>query len=907
MAIVNAPGVSANLYYGVATSAGAADGSTIIDTSLSTPFTADDVIDGHTVRILTSSIASLVGQEREIHDFDYGTTTMGFSLPFTSQVPAGTTYSIVRSRPSSAGSPGPSPEPEIEEPGWQLSDFDNFDVADASADTVRWSSEYISAGAADGSADINTTTSNKLYANITAAAVAAAEYGVRRLQLTQGTKWFTKVDCATTVTSENANYVWAGLSVSRGIAWDASNYIRIYKRKSNAVEGIAVESNIAGGGVTTTTILSTTQTDIAFKIERIGNIWRTYYSLTNAPRHRWVLAKEIEDATDSMTDDCSIYLSVYDAEDAAGQQITCNFDKWELYHTLGTLESIFSAVSLKGGALAFIGYCPVGMAASTTAIVTNLVGFGNDVFNTGYQMIVLRNNNSLAAAPEMEMRDITDYVSATGTFTTAAFSSNVEASDVVLVIHNSVASKAVVYGIADAGSTATTIRDAARTEVDDYWNSMTIVMLSGDSKFQARAINDFVAATDDIQVHIAFTNAIAAGDVYCILSQCFPVPGMDETSNTIFPEVIGNKTDTSSNVEAATDSLVSYAKGALTRGMVLLRGICSNVGGSTTAILCGDLRGFGDDFFNSRFYMQVLLNANSAGNAPEGEIRQITDYASAGFTFTTNAFSANVEANDILLIWHESAIAIGQNNADNIFSSSSVVPNADGSVLERLEDMMVKLVSGRLETLPSHGEFWIDEAGIPAQYWSSATTATGTVARDATEAGYMKVLVNCPAAVDTAKLYSVQRWRVSPGDFGTNTIQRKTFLEFELKTGTLANLDNAIVFLGFGDGQGDIRSTAGIIGFIFAADAITAVTDAAGVETTTDVSAGITVTNYNKYRIEVYAGGVKFYVNETLVATHVTNLSDGMKYINYSCGAEAATGATSLSVPDSRAWYQDEV
>jgi len=91
------------------------------------------------------------------------------------------------------------------------------------------------------------------------------------------------------------------------------------------------------------------------------------------------------------------------------------------------------------------------------------------------------------------------------------------------------------------------------------------------------------------------------------------------------------------------------------------------------------------------------------------------------------------------------------------------------------------------------------------------------------------------------------------------------------------------------------------------ADVLTAVTDAAGVETTTDVSAGITITNYNKLKIEIYSGGVKFYINETLVATHSTDISDYMRYINNYIKAEAATGATSLSVGPIRIYYQDEI
>ncbi len=332
-------------YYGTSTGAGSADGSTIVDTGLAAVFTVDDQCIGATVRIIDCTTASLEGQEREIYDYDFGASVLYFDTPFTSQVPINTTYEILRDRPSSGGG-GPSPEPETKETVWQLDWYDNFDVADATADTEKWSSEYVSAGAADGTADINTTTASKLHVDITAAAVAAAEYGVRALKTSIAKKWFALVDAAVTVTNPNVNHVWAGMSVSPGTAWDANNYIRIYKRQNNAaVEGIATTYRLAGGAVTTTTILATTQDNVAFKIERFENVWRLFYSLSMAPRHHWILAQEIEDTTGAMGGVNSIYLSVYNPEDAAGQQIATDFDKFEHYYCLGMLADIYATAS----------------------------------------------------------------------------------------------------------------------------------------------------------------------------------------------------------------------------------------------------------------------------------------------------------------------------------------------------------------------------------------------------------------------------------------------------------------------------------------------------------------------------------------------------------------------------------
>ena len=82
------------------------------------------------------------------------------------------------------------------------------------------------------------------------------------------------------------------------------------------------------------------------------------------------------------------------------------------------------------------GTCDAGMTPSTTTIVSNnLRGFGDDFFNNDWVMLVMYNYNSHGAAPESEVRNITDYVSNTGTFTTVAFSANIEPDDIVMVAY----------------------------------------------------------------------------------------------------------------------------------------------------------------------------------------------------------------------------------------------------------------------------------------------------------------------------------------------------------------------------------------------------------------------------------------------------------------------------------------
>jgi hypothetical protein len=84
------------------------------------------------------------------------------------------------------------------------------------------------------------------------------------------------------------------------------------------------------------------------------------------------------------------------------------------------------------------GECDPAMAGSTnTLVLTNLAGFPDDIFNDDFYIEIIRNDNNVGLAPEHEIQLVTDYVGATGAFTTNNFTANVEANDLVAVIHHS--------------------------------------------------------------------------------------------------------------------------------------------------------------------------------------------------------------------------------------------------------------------------------------------------------------------------------------------------------------------------------------------------------------------------------------------------------------------------------------
>ena len=103
--------------------------------------------------------------------------------------------------------------------------------------------------------------------------------------------------------------------------------------------------------------------------------------------------------------------------------------------------------------LTFLGTCGSTMTSSTTILlVPDLAGYGDDIFNGKYYLQVLYNNDAPSIAPENQIRKITDYSSTSGTFTVDAFTAKVNASDKVLIIHESL----VIAGRDDADNVMST-------------------------------------------------------------------------------------------------------------------------------------------------------------------------------------------------------------------------------------------------------------------------------------------------------------------------------------------------------------------------------------------------------------------------------------------------------------------
>lgn len=207
-------------------------------------------------------------------------------------------------------------------------------------------------------------------------------------------------------------------------------------------------------------------------------------------------------------------------------------------------------------------------------------------------------------------------------------------------------------------------------------------------------------------------------------------------------------------------------------------------------------------------------------------------------------------------------------------------------------------------------EGWQDELGIDFTVWTTAITATGTVARDVTEPPYLKVLLSGPANGDTARLYGNQRWFCRPDTYGLNTILRKLTIEFEAKFSVVASIDNPTFFMGLGAIQLSTRASTNIAGFILTADALNSITDDGVGETVKAVGAPV-LTTWHKYRIEVLAGTIYFYIDEVLVATHTTaaveRLPDTAMFPVFYCPQEAGANGGLVHIGTVRIWTVDVI
>jgi len=211
-------------------------------------------------------------------------------------------------------------------------------------------------------------------------------------------------------------------------------------------------------------------------------------------------------------------------------------------------------------------------------------------------------------------------------------------------------------------------------------------------------------------------------------------------------------------------------------------------------------------------------------------------------------------------------------------------------------------------------EGWQDELGIDFTLWSLTHPATAWVRGAGAGVAAASLVATAPLLInEVSRLVGNQRWPIMPDLSGTNTILRVTELEFELTLSDVTQLVIGTCFFGFTPNQADTRANNNIVGFglVGAApnQALQTLTDLAGVPT---VNTGFLedMALLNKFKITVVqiagVGTVQFYLNEALIATHITNLPDLPMYPNWYFDT-TALGACTPQIGIVRIWTEDMI
>ena len=162
-------------------------------------------------------------------------------------------------------------------------------------------------------------------------------------------------------------------------------------------------------------------------------------------------------------------------------------------------------------------------------------------------------------------------------------------------------------------ATGVLVTAAEITEASGWWRGALVLGLTGHNIMVIRPVIANTVGT--LTVQPAFMEAIAVADTFLLIST---YAGLGDSSGLFY------------------------------------MGTCES--GSATTAVCLAMAGFGHDFFNTKFYIQITYNTDSHGNSPEPKTRLITDYDSTTGGFTFGTVTDAVAAGDKILILHESLI-----------------------------------------------------------------------------------------------------------------------------------------------------------------------------------------------------------------------------------------------------------
>jgi hypothetical protein len=376
------------------------------------------------------------------------------------------------------------------------------------------------------------------------------------------------------------------------------------------------------------------------------------------------------------------------------------------------------------------------------------------------------------------------------------------------------------------------------------------------------------ATIDRLVVDATAGETVAAGDLVY----------HDETDN----EWKLTDADTTTTVDNVLMGISQGAgtNGATITGGVLLSGLDSNQSGMTE----GD----------------VMFASNTAGEIAN----------SAGTTEVTIGIARNTTKLYFAPRFNQNITEAQQDLIDGITASTTEINQLTGSTITSGQLTEAGTFFGSTDISAAEAETLTDASDADALHTHPTITNQGvgaitgtriryTVAWDAINISVTDGAITATGANSFSQFASAgATWEIAAFIPGSNASNRAHFDDAKDYTMELAaraidgTTDDRRI--GFGTGGGFLldfdSSTNDFVGFGFNTTTTYAVTANAGsASTTTDISSGITMTDWNTYKV-VFDGGVnaKFYINGTLLATHTTNLPDGATDVKMGLGGIAS-------------------
>lgn len=367
-----------------------------------------------------------------------------------------------------------------------LSDFDNFDVADADADTTRWDAEYIT-GTEGGSSDINTTTAGKLMVKVDPDATPSeARYAVSH-NLPLYADFFTvTADMDTTWgATDSATAKAAGMIFSAGSAYDATNYLAVERQKGTSINRFTVSGKLNNVAISATNV-NTTDDAVSLRVQRFDNVWRFYYSLTQYPHEVWVLIAQVEDPSCYMTNQVSLYFEAYSVGSADTESIKADFDNFQYFIGAG------------GGGQYIAGdYSSAWVASDDDGnVLERLEDIREGAFKTGGADFSLQINNQTANENlEDFFEEVTVWIGINGANQLTKLSNVTPAT-----LDAAIQSFGAVIGIDGTNTYSVTIQGAARTTLEASFTGMAAYMSAGGAQWAVTMNNG--AASNELETTV---------------------------------------------------------------------------------------------------------------------------------------------------------------------------------------------------------------------------------------------------------------------------------------------------------------------------------------------------------------------------------------------------------------------